>query len=192
METFKSVLINRSPQWNLKILLVFIISILALLKICFARKTGRAKTCGMVMLWCYIYNVLVTTLLMRTPSEEIRYTLEVRFIRQVFEEHSEFAASEAFLNFLLLMPIGAFMPVLFKKRGFVKTAVFGFAFTLFIETTQLITHLGEFQTDDILLNTLGCWIGAAALYTADKLTAVYYKKKTVAPLPKCRKNNKFR
>ncbi|MCD7740840.1 MAG: VanZ family protein [Ruminococcus sp.] len=96
---------------------------------------------------------------MRTPYPEIRYTVSVQFIGQIFLDHNPYALFEALLNFVMLFPVGLFMPLFFKRKKAVKTTLFGAAFTLFIEITQLITHLGEFQTDDVILNISGCAAG---------------------------------
>ncbi len=96
---------------------------------------------------------------MRTPYAEIRYTISVQFIGQIFLDHNPYALFEALLNFVMLFPVGLFMPLFFKRNKAVKTILFGAAFTLFIEITQLITHLGEFQTDDVILNISGCAAG---------------------------------
>jgi glycopeptide antibiotics resistance protein len=176
MDVFLTVLENRSPQWNAQIAWLFVISLALLVptaRICGAKKLRLA---GIVLLYTYLFNVLVTTLLMREPAEQIRYTLSVNFIRQIFIEHNAFAASEAILNFLLLFPVGLFMPVFFEKFATLKTCVFGFVFSLFIECTQLVTHLGEFQTDDLILNYLGCCAGAWILAAIGFLTRKYSKK----------------
>lgn len=160
MDTFMRVFESRAPHWTAETAWLFsllFIYVLALAALCGAR---RWRLAGIMLLFSYIYNVLVTTLLMREPAEQVRYTLRINFIRQVFFEHNGFAAAEALLNFLLLFPVGLFMPVLLKKYATLKTCLFGFALTVFIEVTQLVTHLGEFQSDDLILNYLGCCTGA--------------------------------
>lgn len=160
MDTFMQVFENRAPHWTAETAWLFsllFIYVLALAALCGAR---RWRLAGIMLLFSYIYNVLVTTLLMREPAEQVRYTLRINFIRQVFLEHNEFAAAEALLNFLLLFPVGLFMPILLKKYATLKTCLFGFALTVFIEVTQLVSHLGELQADDLILNYLGCCTGA--------------------------------
>lgn len=179
MDTFMRVFESRAPRWTAETAWLFallFVYVLALAALCGARKWRLA---GIMLLFSYIYNVLVTTLLMREPSEQIRYTLRINFIRQIFLEHDGFAAAEALLNFLLLFPVGLFMPVLLKKYAVLKTCVFGFALTVFIEVTQLVTRLGELQADDLILNYLGCCTGAwllAALGTAVRKISLKRKK----------------
>ena len=62
-------------------------------------------------------------------------------------------------NILLFIPIGLLFPVVARKRKWYWTIGVGFSFSLLIETIQLITSLGYFDPDDIMLNTLGMTIG---------------------------------
>lgn len=62
-------------------------------------------------------------------------------------------------NVLIFMPFGFFMPMASKYRNFFVTAFYGFGMSLCVETFQLITKVGSFDVDDLLLNTLGGILG---------------------------------
>ncbi|WP_455720501.1 VanZ family protein [Agathobacter sp.] len=64
------------------------------------------------------------------------------------------------LNICMFIPMGVLVPICFNKidRAW-KTYLCGFAFTLLIEITQLVTGRGVFETDDIINNTVGTMIG---------------------------------
>lgn len=63
-------------------------------------------------------------------------------------------------NVLLFVPFGVLIPLIWQKfRKAYKTAILGFIISLIIESAQLITHRGYFELDDIILNTLGTFIG---------------------------------
>lgn len=64
-------------------------------------------------------------------------------------------------NVLCFVPLGLFPPALMtRRRGrFVGTMSLATVTVLFIETTQLMTGIGEFDVDDILLNLLGALLG---------------------------------
>ena len=72
------------------------------------------------------------------------------------------AASDAYVveNVLLFIPFGFLLAYIFPgiKSG-LKAAVIGLAVSLLIETTQYLTGCGYAQTDDLLTNMLGAWIG---------------------------------
>lgn len=64
------------------------------------------------------------------------------------------------LNVMLFVPLGFLAPsiVTFFRRWW-KILLLGLCVSLLVETTQLITHLGWFDTSDLLHNTLGTLIG---------------------------------
>ena len=65
---------------------------------------------------------------------------------------------EAVLNIFLLMPWGFILPLLFKRfRDGRRTILAGLELSLFIELAQLFS--GHTDTDDLILNTFGAWIG---------------------------------
>ena len=66
-------------------------------------------------------------------------------------------------NIAIFVPIGFFLPLLWKKLNFPLTVLSGFLFSLFIELFQLF--LPRFtDIDDIILNTTGTVIGAGLYY----------------------------
>ena len=63
-------------------------------------------------------------------------------------------------NIIAFIPWGFCLPILFKKfKSLVGTLKGALLFVIAIEVTQLITTLGSFDIDDIILNTLGAIIG---------------------------------
>ncbi len=74
--------------------------------------------------------------------------------------------AEPILNILLFIPMGYFLPSLFrffaKHKGFMF--FIGLLISLIVETAQLFTRLGWFDIDDLLNNNLGCIIGFIVWY----------------------------
>ncbi|HET9823809.1 MAG TPA: VanZ family protein [Chitinophagaceae bacterium] len=63
-------------------------------------------------------------------------------------------------NIIGFIPLGILLPALLLSfRNFWRIALAGFCISLLFETTQLLTGLGSFDVDDIILNTAGCIIG---------------------------------
>lgn len=86
-----------------------------------------------------------------------------RMIR-LYLRHWERIPRLAFMNLVYnvaaFVPFGVLMPLLRRGRNAVVLTVLGAAlFSLFLEGVQLVTLLGEFDVDDILLNTLGAIVG---------------------------------
>ncbi|MCT4594783.1 MAG: VanZ family protein [Anaeromicrobium sp.] len=65
-----------------------------------------------------------------------------------------------FGNVMAFMPLGFFVPIVYGRIKKSKYIIYiGFLMSLFIEVLQIITRLGTFDVDDIILNTMGTLIG---------------------------------
>lgn len=63
-------------------------------------------------------------------------------------------------NILAFMPFGFFRPIIGRrKHSFLRTLVQGSLFSCAVEVTQLVTNVGSFDVDDIILNTFGVILG---------------------------------
>ena len=64
-------------------------------------------------------------------------------------------------NILAFIPLGIFIPVLMGNKLFsgVKVLLLSLLLSLGYEVTQLVTGMGIFDVDDLMLNTLGGLIG---------------------------------
>ncbi len=63
-------------------------------------------------------------------------------------------------NVLAFLPMGFLLPVMFPElRGARSVLAVAFAASLALEVVQLLTGLGGFDVDDLLLNLLGAAIG---------------------------------
>lgn len=73
---------------------------------------------------------------------------------------SEGITPATILNIILFIPFGFFSVMVFKKlrTKWIYGVLIGFLFTSIIESTQLFTGR-FFQIDDIIMNTLGTYIG---------------------------------
>lgn len=75
-------------------------------------------------------------------------------------------------NVVAFVPFGLFLPVLIKRdAGYLQVAFFTMLLSLIIECIQLVSKVGSFDVDDIILNTLGGIIGGVLCYLYRK-----YKK----------------
>ena len=63
-------------------------------------------------------------------------------------------------NILIFLPLGIFLPLLFKKYNrFTKVIVASTVISFSIEIFQLVLKIGQFDIDDVILNTVGSIIG---------------------------------
>lgn len=92
-----------------------------------------------------------------------------------------------FFNFIMLMPLGIYLSVLFKVKERVKSILIIFLVSLGIETLQYsLTYWGlimerGFNVDDIIVNTLGGFIAFVLCESITKaIIQKYLKSKTKA------------
>lgn len=97
-----------------------------------------------IFLFLYVSIVLYLTIFSRSPGTE-------RITRGLFWEVKMGYWKDIVLNILLFFPIG----FLGRKKG----VLFGFLLSLVIEITQYVCLLGFCEVDDVLNNTIGCFIG---------------------------------
>ncbi len=108
----------------------------------------------------YLAVVLSLTLLNREAGSRQDVSLELfgTFHPDVY------SMSYVVENFFMLMPFGAFLPILFDFFGKVRRcALAAFLFSFLIETVQYATERGYFQLDDLVLNTLGAAVTAGVV-----------------------------
>ena len=72
-------------------------------------------------------------------------------------------------NIVVFMPVAIFLRILVKRcKSVFYTILLCLEFSLFAEIVQLVTKVGSFDVDDLLLNTFGgiCGIIALAIWRA--------------------------
>ena len=75
------------------------------------------------------------------------------------------------MNVFLFQPIGLALPNLLPKKAHpvAVTVVFAMLLSIGIEAAQFHYHLGRCEIDDVIMNTLGAVVGAAACGLARRL-----------------------
>lgn len=116
-------------------------------------------------------------------EREYRYNLvplvEIRRFWIYREQLGAFALfTNIFGNVLGFIPYGFILPVICRglRSGFV-IILSGFGLSLCVETIQLVTKVGCFDVDDMILNTLGAAVGYLVFVICDYLRRKYYGKK---------------
>ncbi|MGI2326865.1 VanZ family protein [Planococcus sp. YIM B11945] len=82
-------------------------------------------------------------------------------------------------NILIFVPLGIFLSFLFSRfRTFSKVMMIGFMVTVSIELLQFFLQLGQFDIDDILLNTIGALLGYFVYKSIRKVWNTFQAGKT--------------
>ena len=123
----------------------------------FAESYGRAQG-----LEEYHYNLV--------PFREIRRYLQYPDVLGPYAVMTNLAG-----NIIGFVPFGAILPVLKRNlRSFWKILLLSFELSGMIEVTQLLTRVGSFDVDDIILNTLGGVLGYGIFAVCNHLRRKYY------------------
>ncbi|MCR5585434.1 MAG: VanZ family protein [Lachnospiraceae bacterium] len=70
-----------------------------------------------------------------------------------------------FGNIIIFIPAGIFIPMLSKRaKNILQTTVIGFGWSLLIELSQLFLFDRCSDIDDLILNTLGAFVGACIYF----------------------------
>ena len=126
----------------------------------FAEVFGRTN-----MAASYHYNLI--------PFQEIKRFIQYRKI---------LGKTAVLLNLLgnvaAFLPFGAMVPFFSGKcKNVWFTTFVSFELSLLVETLQLISKVGSFDVDDLMLNTLGGMLGYLCYWCARKIHGKYYGKK---------------
>ncbi len=114
--------------------------------------------------FAYIFVVLAATLFRgRYPDDMGGIMPLFHSYQMAWHSASRVEWQNLILNILMFVPLGVFLPLIFKKHprfsGFFSITVIGMSFSIFIETMQGIFNLGIVEVDDVLNNTLGVMLG---------------------------------
>ena len=102
--------------------------------------------------------------------EEYRYNITLFQEITRFYRYGKSHSWDLFLlnvvgNVVVFIPFGMFLPHLFTRcRNLFLTMLISLEFSLAIEITQLISRVGRFDVDDLLLNTIGGSVGCLLFF----------------------------
>ncbi|WP_423406991.1 VanZ family protein [Heyndrickxia sp. MSNUG] len=122
-----------------------------------------------------LYVIIAAVLLFFSPYRQAAYEINTsgthpyniipfktisNYIKASSHINQNIWISNLFGNVLAFLPMGFFLPMLFKRfNGIWKTTCAVFLATSSVEVLQFLTRVGSFDVDDIILNTAGGIIG---------------------------------
>ncbi len=147
---------KRKIQWWTVVFLVIYLVVLAY--VCFwSEAYGRT-----VLQKTYHYNLI--------PFREI-----IRFYT-----YRELVGVKAFVlnlfgNVFAFLPFGFMVPIInWRYRRVEKVAGISLYLSLMVECIQLITRVGSFDVDDLILNTMGGIIGFCVFYLMNQIRRLWF------------------
>ena len=132
------------------------------------KKAKRIRTLGKFLFVVYIlfllYFLIFSDWYGRSGvMENYHYNLtpfcEIRRFWEYREKLGIWSAINLLGNVLVFVPFGFFKPMASKKRSFIGTVFDGAFLSLVVEVFQLLSKVGRFDVDDLILNTSGVILG---------------------------------
>ncbi len=124
-----------------------------------------------IILWALVFKLgnealLITTysnLKVLSPMERILWDL-IPFNYRGEGQVVTSLVIDSVLNCFVFAPIGIMLCYLFKKKNLLRDAVICLGLSVAIEILQFATMLGNPATEDLITNTVGCFIGYGLYY----------------------------
>lgn len=145
----------------------------------------KIRITGLILFICYLlgltYFLFFAESYGRTGlNREYSYNLVPFLEIKRFWLHREMIGNFAVFinlagNVLAFVPFGFFLPMLNRyARGLFRMGLFTFEFSLLVETIQLVSRVGSFDVDDLILNTLGGILGYITFALCDYVRRKLY------------------
>lgn len=152
-----------------------------------AARRRQYRILGRILFVFYIvfvfYFLLVSEIYGRTGEmKDYHYNLVLfREIMRFWNYREQLGIFSVFANLagniLIFIPIGFFLPMASIHRKFAVMTFECFCISWIIEVTQLITKVGCYDVDDLLLNTLGGVFGYILFMISNRIRRKYGEKR---------------
>ena len=168
------------PLSKIIFLMIFLVLAWSKFSCCFLQKPNKKR------IWKLVNGMgaicMIAVILAVTVSTRSMGTLQVQWAPfasfQAAKIQPEIYRS-MLMNVFLFFPLGLTMPYVLPekwKHNALLTIIFACVFSIAIEYLQYYFQLGRAETDDVICNTLGCFIGTIS----DMLSREYEKCKNSA------------
>ena len=129
-----------------------------------------------ILIWALSLKFGSAVLLTRNYINLSELTLRERFLWDIVPFHTRQNHVEQWIEFfansLVFAPFGVLLNYLFKKRNILRDFALCLGLSLTIEVFQLFTLLGGFASEDLIMNSLGYFLGLGVYY-------LIFKKRTI-------------
>lgn len=125
------------------------------------------------MYFLVVFNYTFFPMMLGAESRLHINFVPIKETMMMFKNNANLAMYNVIGNIVMFLPLGIFIPLLFRKRDNIISILFyGFTGSLFIEINQLITGGRATDIDDIIFNTVGALLG----YVIYKMLYKYISK----------------
>ena len=119
---------------------------------------------ALVLFILYMLALSYITLFSREEGHSRAILLRFDSISEAISKHSLEPLRHVFLNAIMFIPIGFFLPLIDHDNlnHFMYVGPMGLMITTLIEATQMFLKIGQCDIEDIVANTLGALLGLVA------------------------------
>lgn len=146
-------------------LVFFFVGIIALVLV--ARR-NLLRNIAVILFIEYVFLLYLTTVVYRVPKAICDYNLTPFWSFDLINEGGDLVYLPILLNIIVFVPIGFLLGLTIKKPA-LMVMLMGVIISVSIEILQFLLNKGFAEVDDIILNTLGCYIGFLFYKVASKL-----------------------
>ncbi|MCD7826729.1 MAG: VanZ family protein [Clostridiaceae bacterium] len=119
----------------------------------------------------------------RTPSEMYHYNMQpFAEIGRFWKYRREIGYGSVIVNLVgnvvCFMPLGFVLPVLSSRQwGWIRITLISCLASVLVEGIQLVSKLGSCDVDDVILNTLGGFLGYLLFVICNKIYRMFMDRK---------------
>ena len=154
---------------------VFIVPVF-ILYFLYLKKSGRKQSLlhitAVFLFYYYLFGILTVTGIGYTSTISFRPRISlIPFLGMIT------GPIDTILNLILFVPLGVFLPFLYKRYHHIKTvALTGFLFSLSVEIVQMFGW-GSTDINDLIINTAGACLGYLIYYLVSKILPINFRKR---------------
>ena len=140
-----------------------------------------------ILIWALVFKLGSELLLVGNYTNLKDMTIEERILWDLIPfnyrgegEYKLKLIMDSVLNCFVFAPLGVTLCYVFKKVNVWRNAAICLAFSVGVELLQLATILGNPATEDLITNTVGCFIGFGLYHLIFKRISVKNSVRTLA------------
>lgn len=169
-EGYCSFLIDDIPSGVYTIMAALSLICVPILILLYGNKKGAYYGLALLLFEYYLL-LLGSMVIFRRTLGEREYHLEP-FWSYHTRNSGVVVLPEHIMNVVIFLPIGLLLAILYRRLGLLKITAIGLLLSCMIEVLQFIFKRGVCEIDDVMNNTLGCFLGGLIVFAAHRLCRV--------------------
>lgn len=159
------------------VILVIVLLLSAVLSFIIACHCKQKRCKGVLIVWiaACVFLMLYISVFKREPKTEMSINLVPFWSIGAMRDGLVETFYEKIFNVLFFVPYGCLLGAYFRHKTIKRALLLGLTTSVVIELLQLFTRTGTCETDDVICNTFGCFIGAGMFIACKRICKIHYK-----------------